>query len=197
MTKTSTKASGQVSEIDRLIELASDEKPHSSPRSSKIEEISASRGRSSNHALSLEDRKEPAPSMWRVLLQLRVLLPYLARVLPLLERGVLGTNVLGGGGASHAPSADTSRFDRGIEDLQGAHRDLTTLLKSQTADIQQLQEQMTWLSRSLELETQRQEEISESVAALRRLVRAWAILVTVLLVALLGAVLFLTLSRVG
>ncbi len=196
MTKTSTKASGQVSEIDRLIELASDEKPHSSPRSSKIEEISASRGRSSNHALSLEDRKEPAPSMWRVLLQLRVLLPYLARVLPLLERGVLGTNVLGGG-ASHAASADTSRFDRGIEDLQGAHRDLTTLLKSQTADIQQLQEQMTWLSRSLELETQRQEEISESVAALRRLVRAWAILVTVLLVALLGAVLFLTLSRVG
>ncbi len=186
-------ASTRVSEIDRLIELASDNKP----LSPMVEGTpSKNGGRSATHSLSLEDRKDPGPSMWRVLLQLRALLPYLARVLPLLERGVLGTNVLGSANG-HGTAVDTTRFDRGIEDLQCAHRDLSTQLKNQTADIKQLQEHMTWLSRSLELETQRQEQISESVASLKRLVRVWGIVVVALLLALTGAVVFLALGRAG
>jgi hypothetical protein len=133
--------------------------------------------------------------MWRVLLQLRILLPYLARVLPLLERGVLGTNLLGGGNSAPAPGLDTSRFDSGLEELQGAHRDLSTQLKNQTAEITHLQEQMTWLSRSLELETQRQAEIAETLASLKRLVRAWGIIVAVLLALLIGVVTFLAISK--
>jgi hypothetical protein len=135
--------------------------------------------------------------MWRVLLQLRVLLPYLARVLPLLERGVLGTNLLGGGSSAPAPDLGTSRFDSGLEELQGAHRDLSTQLKNQTAEITHLQEQMTWLSRSLELETQRQAEIAETLASLKRLVRAWGIIVAVLLALLIGVVTFLAISKAG
>ena len=188
MAKPSAPAPEQVSEIDRLIELASDKEPRPLPP-----QVSPAANGTSGQSSALEERKDTG-SMWRLLLQLRTLVPHLARVLPLLERAVLGTNVL-------SPPAQTNmdmgRFDKGIEGLHEAHRDLSTQLKNQTADIKQLQDQMTWLSRSLELETQRQEEISESVAALRRLVRAWGIVVGVLLVLLIGAVVFLAFSRTG
>ena len=189
MATSSTPESRQVSEIDRLIELATDK-----PAASASDGPPAANGRSPHRSLPLEERKDTGSSMWRLLLQLRTLVPHLARILPLLERAVLGTNVLS---SSSQANLDTSRFDRGIEGLHEAHRDLTTQLKNQATDIKQLQEQMTWLSRSLELETQRQEEISEGVAALRRLVRAWGIVFVVLLALLIGAVVFLALSRAG
>lgn len=187
MDKSSTKGSAQLSEIDRLIELAREDKP-----AVLAAEAPPSNGRSSNPPLALEERKDAGPSMWRVLLQLRTLLPYLTRILPLLERAVLGTNVLGN---SSSAGGGTSRFDRGIEDLHAGHRDLMTQLKNQNNDLKQLQEQMTWLTRSLELETQRQGEISENIASLKQLVRTWGIVLAALLAVLAGGVLFLILSR--
>jgi hypothetical protein len=189
MANSSTQASpSPVSEIDRLIELATDKSS-----AAAVSEIPTGHG-NSNHLLALEERKDSSPSMWRVLLQLRALLPYLARVLPLLERAVLGTNVLGNGSSG---SLDTSRFEQGIEGLQGAHRDLSTQLNNQATEIKQLHEQMTWLSRSLELETQRQAEISENVASLKRLVKVWGIIIATLLLVLTGAIIFLALGRAG
>src|SRR5271169_3489279 len=135
-----SKSSKPVSEIDRLIELASDERP---PGLAIANDPIVS-----THALSLEDQKDPRPSMWRVLLQLRVLLPHLAKVLPLIERGLLGTNFTG-----QAASVDTSHFDRGIDATQNAQREISRALKAQTADIKFLQEQLTWLSKSMEKET--------------------------------------------
>src|SRR5271169_6796589 len=120
-----SKSSNQVSEIDRLIELASDDRPPGP--------VVADHPVSATRTLSLEDQKDPSPSMWRVLLQLRVLLPYLAKVLPLVERGLLGTNITG-----QAPSVDTSHFDRGIAATQAAQRDMSSALASQSADIKLL-----------------------------------------------------------
>src|SRR5271168_3518292 len=170
-----SKSSKPVSEIDRLIELASDERPPGP--------VIADDPVSSTHALSLEDQKDPHPSMWRVLLQLRVLLPYLAKVLPLLERGLLGTNITG-----HAASVDTSHFDRGIAATQAAQRDISAGLKTQTADIKFLQEQLTWLSKSLEKETLQREKLAETLDLLLKLVKIWAMAIFVLLVALIGLV---------
>src|SRR5208282_2873575 len=106
-----------LSEIDRLIELASDEKPRAA-----VEALP-------QHSLSLENQKESGPSMWRVLIQLRVLLPYLAKVLPLVERAVLGTNITG----QAAPAIDTSNLDRGIAGVGEAQRDMKTALNAQAA----------------------------------------------------------------
>ena len=63
--------------------------------------------------------------MWRLLIQLRVLLPYLAKVLPLVERSLLGTNITG----HAAPTIDTSNLDRGIAGVGEAQRDLKTAVK--------------------------------------------------------------------
>src|SRR5271163_3703340 len=111
-----SKSSKPVSEIDRLIELASDERPPGP--------VLADEPVSSTHALFLEDQKDPRPSMWRVLLQLRVLLPHLAKALPLIERGLLGANFTG-----QAASVDTSHFDRGIAATQAGQRDISIALK--------------------------------------------------------------------
>ncbi len=171
----------RVSEIDRLIELASDEKP----RPSIVTEIP----RNNQHSLSPEDQKDPGPSMWRVLLQLRVLLPYLSRVLPLLERSVLGTNVLSSGG-SVQHKIDTTHLDKGLAALEDTQKDLGVQLKNQAQEIKFLQEQVGWLSKSLEKDAQRQEEILESVGSLRRLLMIWAV-ITLVAVGALAAVILL------
>ena len=180
------KASQKKSDIDRLIDLASDE--------AKPERILEEVPPSSNRSLSLEDQKDPRPSMWRLLLQLRVLLPYLARVLPLLERGLLGTAVLSGGGSAPA-SVDVHRLDREIEEIQGSNRDLAHQLKNQSGELQALQERLGMLDASVARATQRQDEIAESVAALNKAVKGWAIVIVVLLLGLVGATIFLALNH--
>jgi hypothetical protein len=119
--------------------------------------------------------------MWRVLLQLRVLLPYLAKVLPLVERGLLGTNITG-----QAASVDTSHFDRGIAATQAAQRDMSSALASQSADIKLLQEQLTSLSDSLERQSARQQEIAAAISSLTQIVKTWAWIFVVLLLILIG-----------
>jgi hypothetical protein len=173
-----TKPTKPVSEIDRLIELASDEKP-------RLPSI-ANEAASPIHSLSLEDQKDPRPSMWRVLIQLRVLLPYLVKVLPLVERGLLGTNITG----RAAPTIDTSALDREIAGVGEAQRDLNTAVKAQTADIHLLQEQVAVLIRSLEKDQLLNEKIAESLTSLRKLVTTSVAVMIVLLVVLIGLVVF-------
>jgi hypothetical protein len=185
------KAAKQVSEIDRLIELASDAK---SPATKAPVHLIDAEGERPSRALSLEDRKDPRPSMWRALLQLRVLLPYVAKVLPLVERGLLGTNISGQAFSGHAmpgqhgAQADTSRFDRGIAEVEGAHRDLTAVVKTQTGEIKFLQEQVTWLSESLEKNAFAQQELIAGMASLKKSITIAAVILAVLLGALFGLV---------
>lgn len=173
-----SKSSKPVSEIDRLIELASDEKSGAP--------ILASDAANPIHSLSLEDRKDPRPSMWRVLMQLRVLLPYLAKVLPLVERSLLGTNITG----HAAPTIDTTKLDRGIAGVSEAQRDLNTAVKAQTADIHLLQEQVTLLTKSVERDLLLNDEIAASLTSLRKLVTTSAWVAFVLLALLIAMVAF-------
>ncbi|AXC10705.1 hypothetical protein ACPOL_1357 [Acidisarcina polymorpha] len=129
--------------------------------------------------------------MWRILLQLRVLLPYLARVLPLLERSVLGTNVLSAGGGAAMPTPDDHHREEEYEEIRASLRDLNGQLKNQTADLKYLQERLTWISKSFESETQRQAQTLEALTSLKKTVRTWAISIVVLLLVVLGAILFL------
>ena len=171
-----SKSSKPVSEIDRLIELASDEKPRAAALA--IEDAPT------KTSLSIEDRKDSGPSMWRVLIQLRVLLPYLAKVLPLLERSLLGTNITG----HSAPTIDTSNLDRGIAGVGEAQRDLNTTVRAQTAELRQLQEQVAALSSLAEKNLWLNEELTASLTALRKLVTTAAWVIVALLVLLIAAV---------
>jgi hypothetical protein len=173
-----SKPSKPASEIDRLIELASDDKP---PTPTVADEPVGP-----IHSLSVEDQKDPRPSMWRLLIQLRALLPYLARVLPLLERSLLGTNITG----HAAPTIDTSNLDRGIAGVGEAQRDLNSTLKAQIGEIRSLHENLTSLSKSIEKGVLVNEELVGSLASLRKLVTASMWVIFVLLVVVIGLAAF-------
>ena len=169
-----SKSAKPVSEIDRLIELASDEKPRTA-----VEAIP-------QHSVSLENQKDSGSSMWRVLLQLRVLLPYLAKVLPLLERSLLGTNITG----HAAPAIDTSNLDRGIAGVGEAQRDLNTTVKAQTAELRLLQDQIALLTSSVEKDLLLNEETAANLASLRKSLTISVWIISVLLAALVALVAF-------
>jgi hypothetical protein len=173
-----SKSAKPVSEIDRLIELASDDKPRAA-----VEALPS-------HSLALESERDSSPSMWRVLLQLRVLLPYLAKVLPLVERGLLGTNVLGQVAPQGASKIDTSNLEREIAGVGEAQRDLNTAVKAQTVELRELQEQVAVLTTSVEKNLLQNEDVAANVASLRKLVATSVWVIFVLLALLIAAVAF-------
>ena len=63
--------------------------------------------------------KSSKTSMWELLLQLRVVLPYLARLAPLLDRGVMKA------------TPDLTELTRGIADMQTGTRDLEVQARNQ------------------------------------------------------------------
>jgi hypothetical protein len=175
-----TKPSKPVSEIDRLIELASDEKPRTTALSVESPPT--------KHSLSIEDGKDSGPSMWRVLIQLRVLLPYLAKVLPLLERGLLGTNISG----HSAPTVDTSKLERGVASVGEAQHDLNAAIKAQAAEFHLLKEEVADLTRAVEKDLLLNQEIAASLTSLRKLmtISVWVIFVLLAILIALAALRF-------
>jgi hypothetical protein len=191
-----SKASRQASEIDRLIDLASDERNPSRPSAAvAVNALSDSNGSLSLEEHKGEEHKGSRLSMWGAVSQLRVVLPHLVRLLPLLERGFFGTNLLGGLSNPAPATVDTSHFDRGIAEIEGAHRDLSLVVKNQTGEIKFLQEQVSWLSKSIEKDAERREELAHKLAALKKTVTIWAVILGVLLVGLTAAVVFLAFQR--
>lgn len=119
-------------------------------------------------------------SMWELLLQLRVLLPYLSHLAPLLERTSKGSNEL-------------VELSRGVAIIQSGSRDLETLTRNQTLQLERMEEQLA----RLEAAHQNSLEESRIFFAEMRGFRLWIIriaLVTALLVgATAGMVLYLLL----
>ncbi len=107
--------------VDRLIELAREDK--SGPKAAMP--IPAHLPTD----LSLEDQKDPRPSMWRSLLQLRVLLPYVSRLLPLLDSGF-----------AHAP--DTRHLDQSVAEVQAGNRELSQQVLDQTVLVKRVEEHL-------------------------------------------------------
>ena len=112
-------------------------------------------------------------SMWELLMQLRVLLPYLTRLVPLLDRGLLKA----------AP--DLSEFRKELQDVHTGNRDLGTQIRNQALQMERIEEQ---LLRVREIGERTQKESSELSVELRSLtgwVRALAALTALVLLALI------------
>lgn len=113
--------------------------------------------------------------MWRSLLQLRVLLPYVSRLLPLLE-----------GGFAHAP--DTRHLDRSVAEVQAANRELSQQVLDQTALVKRVEEQLSKLRETIERNAVDAQELSQTLRLLQKAVRTTATVNIGLLVLLVGLV---------
>lgn len=130
--------------------------------------------------LSLEKvEKGSHRSMWEVLLQLRVLLPYLSRLLPLLDPGML------------KPGPDLTELTNGIAAMKTGSRDLEVQARNQGLQLERIEQQMGRLRVVHENSIEESRRLLADVRSLRRWMLVMAVVMVVLLLATAGMVTFL------
>lgn len=138
--------------VDRLIDLASDKKKTELSRSDPEAE---------------EQPKDKA--LWKILLQLRPFLPYLARMVPGLD---IALGPLQHAGMSHEVRESIAQSTAKI---QSAQRDLsaavTSAVEVQAVQLKRLEEEMTRLRETAEIQTRAQTLLVEDLRSLGRLFR--------------------------
>jgi hypothetical protein len=112
-------------------------------------------------------------SMWEVLLQLRVLLPYVSRLLPLLDGGL--------GGAMGKPSQDLTEVHKGLAEMQMGNRELEVMTRNHAVQLERIEQQMTRLRAVQENSHEESRLFFSDMRSLRR----WVIWMNILLVLLL------------
>jgi len=131
--------------------------------------------------LSLEKaQKGSNRSMWELLLQLRVLLPYLARLVPLLDP-LLDR-------AQSKASADLSELNKGLTAIQTGSRDLEVQARNQALQLERIEQQMGRLRVVHENSMEESHKLFIEIRSLRRGLFAMAIVLTVLLLLCVGMV---------
>ena len=130
--------------------------------------------------LSLEKAEKGSHrSMWELLLQLRVVLPYLARLVPLLDRGILKAG------------PDLTELNKGLATMQTSSRDLEVQARNQALQLERIEEQMGRLRVVQENSIEESRKLVAEISALRRVFLAMSIVMAVLLGATVGMVAYL------
>ncbi len=130
--------------------------------------------------LSLEKAEKGSHrSMWELLLQLRVLVPYLVRIVPLLDRGLL------------KGSPDTTELTKGIAEMRNGSRDLEVQARNQALQLERIEQQMARLRVVQENDMEESRRLSSEIRSLRSWLFAMAILIVVLLLVCAGLLTFL------
>ena len=107
--------------------------------------------------------------MWELLLQLRVVLPYLARLVPLLDRGILKA----------AP--DLTELTKGVATMQTSSRDLEVQARNQALQLERIEQQMGRLRVVHENSIEESRKLVAEISALRRVFLTMSIVMAVLL----------------
>ena len=130
--------------------------------------------------LSLEKAEKGSHrSMWELLLQLRVVLPYLARLVPLLDRGILRAG------------PDLTELNRGFAAMQTSSRDLEVQARNQALQLERIEQQMGRLRVVHENSMEESRKLVGEISALRRVFLTMSIVMAVLVGATVGMVAYL------
>jgi septal ring factor EnvC (AmiA/AmiB activator) len=117
--------------------------------------------------LPMEASKSSGSFMWKALLQLRVLLPYLPRLLQLVN------------GAP--PQADTRELRQGVDELQSTHRDLRRQVQDQGVGLKRIEEQIIRLREEIERHGVDQSDLLSELKSANDKLRTLAVAAIVLL----------------
>jgi hypothetical protein len=134
--------------------------------------------------LSLEKAEKGSHrSMWELLLQLRVVLPYLARLVPLLDP-LLDRGILKAG-------PDLTELNKGFATMQTSTRDLEVQARNQALQLERIEQQMGQLRVVHQDSMEESRKLVAEIGALRRVFLTMSIVMTVLLGATVGMVTYL------
>ena len=142
---------------------------------------------------ALEEQKSSnLPSIWRSLLQMKVLLPYIGKILPMLE-GNTSTAL-----APVAPRQDLSEMTRsfgdvnkGFLDLQASQREIRGHVQEQAGQLKRIDDQLLRLRESTERNTMEHQELVEDLRSASKLVRNLSAVMMILMVAVVAMVAFM------
>lgn len=118
-------------------------------------------------------------SMWELLLQLRVLLPYLARLVPLLDRGLLKS------------PPDSPELSKGIIEMRTGQRDLEVQARNQALQLERIEQQMGRLRVVHENSIEESRRLFADLRSLRHWLITMSVVIAVLFLATAGMVAFL------
>ncbi len=155
--------------------------------------VEPSEAENSNHDYALEESKGSAPSIWRSLLHLKLLLPYIGKLLPLLEGGFATVMT-----PALAAKPDLSEFhnsldtvNRGFLDLQAGNRDIRIHVQEQAVQLKRIDDQLVRLRESTERQTMEHQELVEDLRSASKMVRGLSTAMIILLVVVTGMVAFM------
>ena len=145
--------------VDRLINLASYEKPGASSSSNAVED---------------PDPKEPREkSLWKILLQLRPFLPYLTRFVPMLD--VVAAPLQNAGLSSDVRKTVAESVAESTAKIQSGQRELNTALnaaiRDQSLQSKRLEEEILHLREVSDVVSRAQTQLSEELKSLLHLIR--------------------------
>jgi hypothetical protein len=131
-------------------------------------------------SLSLEKAEKGSKiSMWELLLQMRALLPYLVRLVPLLDRGMVRSG------------PDVTELTKGIAEMQTGHRDLEVQARNQALQLERIEQQIARLRVVHENSIEESRTLATELRSFRRSLLIIATVVVVLLAACAGMIIFL------
>jgi hypothetical protein len=144
---------------------------------------------------ALEESRNQAPSIWRSLMQLRLLLPYIGKLLPILE-GNFSSALAPTNTAVAKP--DFSEFhnsieqvNRGFLDLAAGNRDIRTHVQEQSVQLKRIDDQLIRLRESTERNTMEHQELVEDLRSASKLVRGLSTVMIVLMIMVTAMVAFM------
>jgi hypothetical protein len=156
--------------VDRLIELASDKTPAApTAKDDPVKENSGNSGPKTS-----EDK-----SMWKILLQLKPLLPYLARLVPLLDVAV---GPMQNAGLSKEVREAVTQTTAKIQAIQD---DVSAAVQEQALQLKRLEEALTRLRDASEKNAAAQDSFAQDLASILKLVALSAAGLGILLIALI------------
>jgi hypothetical protein len=164
------------SAVDRLIALAQQKPARASTTSEELTELETV-------PLGLPSPRELEHNpMWKALLQLRVFLPYVARLLemssPSQQSGALTTEL-------------RSEVRQSVGALESSHRDLRLAVQDQTVEIKRIEETAIRTREATERNALEVTELAEDVRSMRSLVKTALVILVLLFLSLIGTAIFL------
>lgn len=177
------------SAVDRLIELASTGKPAEGPVL-EPEEMETVHSVQLLERPSVDDLKELAQDpMWKTLLQFKGWLPFITRLLPLLDMATGHAQT-----SSSTAAALSNDLKQGVGNIQKSQQDLRITLQDQTLQLKRFEDQVARMRESTEKNSLEHSELVEDVKSMQSTFRNLLIVVMVLLLGLMGMVGYLLLQ---
>jgi hypothetical protein len=136
---------------------------------------------------SLDDPAQPS-SLQRAVKGVRMALPFVQKILPLLDGQVIATiaNLLAPRAPAPMPSANLAPLESGLAEVQTQQRKLREQVAEQNASLKKVEDRLEMVREATDRNTLEQQELLDDLKSVRRKMAIFAIFVLLLLLASVG-----------